>query len=138
MHGRSIVLKELLPIILAVIVWGRGWQGCMVRCKCDNAVVVHVVGSRYSRCSDIMHLLRCLFLVEVYYQLYVTAVHVPGVENSMADNLSRNRLSAFLLQAPDMPTQPVPLPLMAPDLLLDPTMDWCSPTWIALFKSIVP
>ncbi len=87
-NGRRHAWQEVLslkPIIVAVIVWGRSWQGCMVRCKCDNAAVVLVVGSRYSKCSDIMHLLRCLFFAEVYYYLYVTAVHLPRVENSMAD-----------------------------------------------------
>ena len=57
--------------------------------------------------------------------------------NTLADDLSRDCVSSFLLQAPNMPTRPAPLPLMATDLLLDPAMDWSSLTWISLFASIL-
>ena len=134
---RGIAFKELLPIVLAVAAWGHTWHGSLIQCRCDNETVVQVLGSRYSRCGDLMHLLCCLFFFEAYYQLHVIAVHVPGIANSLADDLSRNRASSFLLQAPHMPPQPAALPLMAADLLLDPTMEWSSPAWIGLFRTIV-
>ena len=135
--SRSIAFKELLPIVLAISAWGPMWRGYLVQCRCDNEAVVHILASRYAKCNDLMHLLRCLFFFEAYYQLHVTAVHVPGILNTLADDLSRDRVSSFLLQAPNMPTHPAPLPLMATDLLLDPAMDWSSSTWIRLFASIL-
>ena len=53
--------KELLPIVLAGLLWGKEWSGTMVQCHCDNMAVVEVVNSGYSKDKDMMHLLRCLF-----------------------------------------------------------------------------
>lgn len=68
--ARSIEFKELLPILLAVLAWGRWWQGSVVQCRCDNAAVVCVLASRYSKSDDIMHLLRCLFFLEACMLLH--------------------------------------------------------------------
>ena len=37
--------KELLPILLAVSIWGEHWGGRLVECHCDNMAVVAVVNS---------------------------------------------------------------------------------------------
>ena len=43
----SIAAKELLPIIVAVAIWGPRWVGSSVLCHCDNESVVAVIrGSR--------------------------------------------------------------------------------------------
>ena len=42
-----------------------------------------------------MQRLRCLFFVEARHQFQLTAIHVPGVENDLADDLSRDRLVSF-------------------------------------------
>ena len=39
----SIAPKELLPILIAVVVWGRRWCGQRVECHCDNVAVVAVI-----------------------------------------------------------------------------------------------
>ncbi len=105
---KSIAVKELMPIILAVMVWGRSWFGCHVHCHCDNEAVVTILGSRYALNPDLMHLLRWLFFLEAYYKLHISASHIRGVDNILADNLSRNNLSSFLLQAPIMSRSPAP------------------------------
>ena len=52
-------------------------------------------------------------------------MHVPGRKNTLADDLSCNHVSSFLLQAPHMPPRPALLLLMALDLLPDPK--WIGP-----------
>ncbi len=37
------MVKELLPIVMVVAVWGRLWKGATVSCRCDNMVVVAIV-----------------------------------------------------------------------------------------------
>ena len=37
--------KELLPILFALVVWGRRWAGCRIECYCDNMSVVAVINS---------------------------------------------------------------------------------------------
>ena len=41
------------------------------------------------------HMLRCLFFLEAKWDMRLTAVHVPGVENGIADAVSRNNLDVF-------------------------------------------
>ena len=40
-----------------------------------------------------MHLLRCLSFFETKFGFRVVAKHVPGTQNSLADDLSRDKLS---------------------------------------------
>ena len=132
----NIAFKELVPIIIAVMIWGHFWRGSHLLCFCDNAAVVAIIASRYSKQSELMHLLRCLFFLEAYFDLHISASHIPGHTNIGADQLSRNYTQSFLLQNPLMKRQPSPLPLMAMDLIMG-THEWSSPAWIRLFKSIV-
>ena len=56
--------SSLIPIIIAAMLWGNKWVGKTVRALCDNMAIVHVLHSRQSKDLEIMHLLRCLSLVE--------------------------------------------------------------------------
>ena len=100
-------------------------------CRCDNAAVVAILKSRYSRDEDLMHLFRCLFFLEAAGGFGVLAQHIPGVHNELADNLSRNRASSLLSKVPVMKKVPTPLPSGAVELLLQP--DWLSEDWMGLF-----
>ena len=42
-----------------------------------------------------MHMLRCLFFIEAHQQFHITACHIPGAENKLADDLSHNKLESF-------------------------------------------
>ena len=53
----SIVAKELIPIVLASMLWGSRWQGCLVMAYCDNLAVVEVINAGYSKDSLLMQLL---------------------------------------------------------------------------------
>ena len=105
LHGRilgelkvltSLPVKELIPIVIAIALWGRNWTGQVVQCRCDNSAVVAVLASRTSKDQDLMHLLRCLALFEAKLSVRVIGAHLPGAQNTLADNLSRDALSSFL------------------------------------------
>ena len=132
----SIVVKEMLPIVIAAAVWGHEWRGHIVTCHCDNQAVVAVLASRTSRLQHLMHLLRTLYFFEAFHGFQLQCIHIPGLKNDIADDLSRNNLSSFLLKVPA--ANPVacvlPPPLLA--LLLSPQLDWVSPNWTQLFSSI--
>ena len=55
-----ITIKELIPVVLAVAIWGRQWCGKTVQIRCDNAAVVAILNSGDSRDPDALHLRRCL------------------------------------------------------------------------------
>eukprot|EP00731_Ephydatia_muelleri_P011099 Em0005g1685a len=44
----SITIKELLPIMVAAVVWGTRWRAQKVLCHCDNQAVVAILNSRSS------------------------------------------------------------------------------------------
>ena len=85
----GIILQELLPIVMACAIWGNRWRGSMVTVHCDNTGAVAVANAGYSRSPRIMHLLRCLFFIRAYFEISLWAVHVPGVQNTWADAISR-------------------------------------------------
>ena len=128
-----IAVKELLPVIVAVAVWGPRWGQSRIRCHCDNQSVVHDIRSRTSRHPHMMHLLRCLVFLEARYQIELICVHIPGVLNDLADDLSQDRLSAFLRKVPKANCHPTPVPQQLIDLLMEPSSSWLSPTWTNLF-----
>ena len=125
--------KELLPIVLASLLWGKEWSGMMVRCHCDNMAVVEVVNSGYSRDKDMMHLLRCLFFISEHHHFLIEAVHLPGKTNVAADALSRNNNSQFLQVVPEAQERPTPVPDQALQLLVVEQPDWMSSSWTELF-----
>ena len=84
-----------------------------------------------------MHLLHCLFFLEASFQFELVARHIPGSHNSIADDLSRNRLSAFFSKVPQACKEPTPVPPRLPQVFLDPSLDWTSPDWTQLFSSTV-
>ena len=103
-----ITVKEFLPIVLAVAMWGHQWQGKVVRRLCDNAAVVAVIRSGTSKDTNVMHLIRSLFFFAAKYNLILLPVHLPGLDNSAADALSRNDLSLLSLSGSisTTPTRP--------------------------------
>ena len=84
-----------------------------------------------------MHMLRCLFFIEAKLQFKTTAVHIPGVDNELADDLSRDQHIQFIRKKKDADANPsfIPPPLL--QWLLHQEMDWTSPSWMQLFSSTV-
>ena len=114
-HTWGTAPKELAPILVAAVLWGHSWRGGRVLAQCDNAAVVSVLNSRYCQDKRLMQLLHCLFFIEAYFQFKLIAAHLPGIHNELADDLSRNRLPAFLAKFPDADTVPSLIP---PSLLV--------------------
>ena len=80
-----------------------------------------------------MHLLQCLFFLEAHFQLEVVAAYLPGIHNSLVDDLLHNWLLSLHSKVPSAD----PLPLHLLDLLLDTSQDWTCPAWTQLFCDTV-
>ena len=74
--------KELVPIVIAVILWGPYWVGRHICCLCDNTAVVAVVNKRVARDSTLSHLLRLLAFALAVLDILLTARHLPGTQNT--------------------------------------------------------
>ena len=120
----SILWMELFPIVLATAVWGRRWEELNVIIHCDNMGTVAVVNSGYSKAAPVMHLLRRLFFARAHFQFTLQAVHTPGIQNTLADAVSRNNISWFLSQAPNAErVRQTAIPRSLAALLLDQHID---------------
>lgn len=131
----AIAQKELVPIVLACMIWGRQWQGSTIHFHCDNMAVVQVVNSGYSRDKQLMRLVRCLFFIRAAWQIELHVSHIPGSENILADAISRNNLSLLFLKAPQADPSPTPVPAPMIELVGGTQLDWLSPNWPRLFKT---
>ncbi len=130
----DIAAKELLPIILAAAIWGKSWSRSIVQFNCDNAAVVAVITSGSAKDVWLAHLLRCLFFLEAKYKFHAVATHVPGVQNCLADALSRDHVPLFFCLAPQASRTPSPVPEEVVRTLVTP-IDWTFETWNAWFNT---
>lgn len=113
------------------------WRGQQVQGKYDKQVAVQVVAACLYRDNGLMHLLCHLFSLEVHYQCSLSLVHILGVQNSLADDLSRNRAASFLHKVSATDPFPSPVSPVLFELLQDPQADWTSTTWTWRFSSTV-
>ena len=96
---------------MAVALWGPQWAGTRVCSLCDNAAVVCAINKKPARDPTLFRLLCLLALLCAVYDIALTARHLPGVQNTSADALSRNRLHMFLSLNPQ--ASPMPTPVVA-------------------------
>ena len=106
----DITAKELLPIIMALAIWGKHWLGRTVLIRTNNMAVVHILNSGSARNKDVMHLLHSFFFILAQWSISITPQHLPGCHNQVADALSRNELSLFHSLSPHKSAHPTPIP----------------------------
>ena len=131
----AIAPKELVPVVMACMVWGRAWQHQVVYVHSDNEAVVSVINSGYSKDEQLMHLVRCLFFIQAVWDISLVACHIPGVLNSVADAISRDNLPLLFSKVPDASPQPTALPQALVQLLILEQPDWTSSSWGRLLRS---
>ena len=129
--------KELVPIVLSCAVWGPLLSGTRVEFRCDNSSVVDSVNKGSSKEPTVMHLLRCLWFFSAYFNIKITASHIPGTLNTAADKLSRNRSQEFLQSNPHTSKVPVLIPTPLPRIISPKRLDWTSPSFLQPFKCII-
>jgi len=133
----GIMAKELVPIFFSCVVWGSKLSRRRVQFKCDNLALVQAINKGSSKDNMVMHLLRCLWFFTAYFDISITATHLPGVLNTSADMLSRNQLCQFHHLHPDTSFVPAFLPPSLLSLICPHQLDWTSPAFIKLFKQTI-
>ena len=110
----SIAYKELIPIVVAVYLWGPQWSSRRVEFLCDNESLVAVLSSGIFRDPKLIFLMRFLALLAVRHSFSFKASSVRGRANPVADALFCFQFQRFRHLAPqaDLAVTPVP-----PDLL---------------------
>ena len=78
--------------------------------RSDNEAVVHILNTQTSKVLSLMQLLRSLLLSAARDSFSFSARHVPGVNNQIADALSRFRWQDFRQLVPDAQPHPTWIP----------------------------
>ena len=130
-----ITVKELVLIVIAAAIWGEQWAGSTVLANCNNATVVATINQGSSKDQECMHLMRCLSFIAAQFNFNLVAAHIKGVDNTLADTLSRNNALLFLAQLPHARPDLSTIPPELLDLLLLSKPDRISQHWTELWSS---
>lgn len=109
-HSCNITFLEFFPIVLAVHIWGSKMTNRCVLFFTDNAALVDIINKQTSRHKSVMVLLRELVLNCLRYNILFRAKHVPGLQNSQADYISRFQVESFKELAPEADEFPTTVP----------------------------
>lgn len=123
---KNLVLLELFPVVLAVELWGASFRDLKVRFHGDNMGVVQVINRVTASSPPVIRLLQHLVLRCLQLNVFIHAVHLPGVENVIADALSRFQWDRFRELAPEAEQQGVPCPDWLWEIALESSRDGLS------------
>lgn len=76
----------------------------------DNAALVDIINKQTSKHPMIMILVRDLVLTSLRHNILFRAYHVPGVDNTRADLISRLQIVDFRKAFPDADPEPTHVP----------------------------
>ena len=123
---QNIVLLELVPIVLALEVWGHLLRDKVVVFHTDNLALVSVINNQKSKEPLVMLLVRSFVFNQLLHNVSLKAVHVPGYLNVNADMLSRLQVQRFMEANRGADTIPAKLPRL-PERLRCMTEFWSWP-----------
>lgn len=106
-----ITVLELYPILLALALWYSDLKNSCVLFMCDNEAVVHIINSQTAKDKTVMKLVRPLVLLCMKHNILFRAKHVPGVDNVLADLISRQKLQEARSIAPHLCKEPLEVPV---------------------------
>lgn len=101
-----IAVLELCGIVIAALSWGNQWQGKRIVVRCDNTAAVAAINSGYCKQPLMMELVRELWYWSCTHSFQLRSVHVPGVLNVDADDLSRGHVEQMLIRNPSIHSSP--------------------------------
>jgi len=84
-----------------------------------------------------MCLMSCLYFIVVKFITILSALHLAGSANGIADALSHNQFVKFFTNHPQASSHPYHIPAPLLDLLIHTKPDWTSPSWNRMFTSIL-
>ncbi len=113
---------ELLVVMVAVKIWHRNMSNSRVQIFCDNLASVQCLNSGRTKDPYMLSLLReiCYTCARVNCQL--KAIHLPGVSNRLADQLSRAPIDHSIVVQDLVPSNWRRLPV--PTSLFQVTNPW--------------
>ena len=85
----SIVHLEILNILVACKIWASHWENKKIQIFCDTLAAVEVLTSGRTRDETLATCARNIWPFSALYNIHFTFSHIAGVQNTIADLLSR-------------------------------------------------
>ena len=132
----NIIAKELVSIVLSCVSWPLLARK-LVLFLCDHSSLVGAIKKGSSKNPLVMHLLRYLWLFVAVYDIDLTAEHIAGITNQVADMLTRNQVEQFFSKHPQVSHLPTPLLPSLLHIVSPLKLDWTSPIFRQYFEDIL-
>ena len=97
----SINWHKLYAVTMALALWGPQLAGKRLLFHCDNASVVHIMAKASSRSKTMMVLVRTFTLLAMRHNVHIKIQHIAGLNNEVADALSRFDMDRFWQLCPE-------------------------------------
>ncbi|XP_021378273.1 uncharacterized protein LOC110466218 [Mizuhopecten yessoensis] len=106
----SLSLLEFIPIVFSLLLWGPRLADRRVKFRVDNLALVSILNTQTSRSPAIMVLVRYFVLLIMKHNIQFKAQHIRGVDNDIADSISRKQWKRFRNLAPIASEYPEAIP----------------------------
>lgn len=106
---RDLTFLELIPVVIAIELWGHDLQNKKVLFRVDNLSLVSVISS-FQKKKQVMELVRHFVYRLMLHNVLFKAKHIASIDNNIADSLSRKQWQQFRKLAPMANTFPAPIP----------------------------
>jgi hypothetical protein len=113
----SIEYLEMVPILLALLVWGKSFYRKRLVMHCDNLGAVQAWAALGSTSRSVLDLMRRISSLAAEHNFTVVLKHIHGVDNSVADSLSRFQVHRFRQLAPGADDHPTEVPNIFSELI---------------------
>ena len=85
-------------MVVALKIWGHAWANKSIQVMCDNIAVVEVLTFGRARDPVTATCTRNIWLLATMFNVNIIVSHIKGLDNSVADLLSRWHQTADNLQ----------------------------------------
>ena len=106
----DITFLEMVPVLLAITLWGERIQQKKIILYIDNESLVSVINKQSSKSKRVMYLVRHFVLLALDYEILFKARHIPTHCNDIADSISRKQWDRFRSLVPAAAKDPRAIP----------------------------
>ena len=95
-------ITEIYPKYVMLSMFGNHIPNSNVLFYCDNSSVCQIINKQSSKHPFIMKIVRSLFLLLVKYNIHLKCRHIPGINNTLCDKISRFQITNDVLMIANM------------------------------------
>ena len=114
---KDITYLEIIPIALAIFLWGQEFRNKKILFYSDNEAVVNILQNKTSKSERVMSILRPIVYWALHLNFQINSMHLSSVDNKIADAISRGQVDLFRRLVPEADPLPTTIPVQFWDLL---------------------